>query len=436
MTASRAAAVLPTLYLASLLSYVDRIIFSLALQPIKLQFGFSDSELGLLAGLAFGVSYAAFSPLAGWFADRRSRKRVLIIAVLAWSGATLATAFATSFATMFAARALVGIGEAAVMPLAVSMLSDTRSAAERGKAFGLFLSASALGTTVGMIFGGAIMATIARLGGLTLPGVGILQPWQTLFVVASCFGLVFVVAVSIILREPPRVVSQASTRSEDDGVWRFVVANPMIIFTLYIGLSLIQMATVTNLVWIVPAFSRAFGLPAGSAALTVGSSAGVAMIVGCFAAGWIIPRTRARGDLGASLTVCLVSIAAFTLFTSLGLIMTDIRLAVLLVTIGGLFAYTPTIAALSVMGEALPPRIRARLAGFNTMSNALICNSLGSFLVGMFGDRLFSGSSGASAAHALATVIIIGFVLGGSLVLLGLPTYRRRMRLLDAEGVA
>ena len=434
MARSPAAAILPVLYFASLLSYADRIIFSIALQPIKMQFGFSDSQLGLLAGLAFGISYAAFSPVAGWFADRRSRKGVLIVAVLAWSAATLATAFANSFATMFAARAFVGMGEAAVMPLAVSMLSDTRNAAERGRAFGLYLSASALGTAMGMVFGGAVLATITRWGGLTLPALGTLQPWQTLFVAASCLGLIFVTIVSIVLRDPPRLVRQASARQEDDGVWRFVAANPKIIFTLYIGLSFIQMSTVTNLVWIVPMFSRLHGLSAGDAALSVGSSGGIAMTLGCFTTGWLIARIRARGDIAASMIACMGGCAAFAVFLLIGLLMTDIRLSLAFITIGMFFSYTPTISALSVMGESLPAPIRARLAGFNTMSNALICNSLGSLLVGMFGDRLFSGSS--SVAYALALVIATGLILGGGITLLGLPAYRRRMRLLSAEGAA
>lgn len=435
MTGSRSTAVLPVLYLASLLSYVDRIIFSLALQPIKLQFGFSDSQLGLLAGLAFGVSYAAFSPVAGWFADRRSRKGVLIVAVLVWSGATLVTAFATSFTTMFAARALVGMGEAAVMPLAASMLSDDRNAAERSRAFSLFLSASALGTAMGMIFGGAVMATIARWGGLTLPGVGSLLPWQTLFVVASLLGLFFVIAVSIILREQPRAIKQqGTTRGDEGGVWRFILSNPMVIFTLYIGLSFIQMTTVTNLVWIVPAVGRAHGLSAGEAALSVGSSAGIAMLLGCLSAGWLLARARARGDIAASLTICIMSGTAFAAFTMIGLLMADLHYALTFVTIGAFFAYPPSVSALSVMGEALPAPIRARLAGFNTMSNAIICNSLGSLLVGMFGDRLFSGTH--SIAHALACVIALGLALGGGIILLGLPAYRRRMRLLAAGEAA
>lgn len=435
MTGSRGAAVLPVLYFASLLSYVDRIIFSLALQPIKQQFGFSDSQLGLLAGLAFGVSYAAFSPVAGWLADRRSRKGVLIFAVLIWSCATVATAFATSFATMFAARALVGMGEAAVMPLAASMLSDNRNAAERSRAFGLFLSASALGTAMGMIFGGAVMATIARWGGLTLPGVDTLMPWQTLFVVAGVLGMVFVAVVSVVLKEQSRTGKQkAAGQEEVEGVWRFIVANRMIIFTLYIGLSFIQMATVTNLVWVVTAVARAHGLAAGEAALSIGSTAGIAMLLGCLTGGWVIGRARSRGQIAASLTICLASGAAFAIFTVTGLLMADLRSALLFVTIGAFFAYPPSVAALSVMGEALPPAIRARLAGFNTMSNAVICNSLGSLLVGVFGDRLFSGSH--SVTHALACVIGLGLVLGGGIILLGLPAYRRRMRLLAAGGEA
>lgn len=434
MTRLHSSAVLPVLYLASLLSYVDRIIFSLALQPIKLQFGFSDSQLGLLAGLAFGVSYAAFSPIAGWFADRRSRKGVLLFAVLVWSGATLATAFATSFASMFAARALVGMGEAAVMPLAVSMLGDTRDPALRARAFGLFLSASALGTAVGMVFGGAVLATITRWGGIELPLLGMLLPWQSLFVVASAMGVLFVAVVSIILRDPPRSTASGHVAAGDEGVWRFVRANPMIIFTLYIGLSLVQMATVTNLVWVVPMFSRLHGLTPGSAALMVGSTAGVAMTIGCFVSGRLMSQLRRRGDGAASMTLCFASGSLFAFFMLVGLFAENVRLSLAFITIGMFLSYIPTICALSVMGESLPAPIRARLAGFNTMSNALICNSLGSLLVGIFGDRLFSGN--ASTAHALALVIMIGLISGGIVILTGMPAYRRRMRLLATEGDA
>lgn len=434
MATPRAGAVLPLLFLASLLSYADRIIFSLALQPIKQQFAFSDSQLGLLAGLAFGISYAAFSPIAGWCADRSSRKAVLVVAVLAWSGATLATAFATSFPTMFAARALVGMGEAAVMPLAVSMLSDTSDPAARSRAFGLFLSASALGTVLGMVFGGALLNAISRLGGLTLPIAGTLQPWQSLFVAAAALGLVYVVAALLILRDPPRRTAATPRAATTEGVWRFISANPMLIFTLYIGLSIVQMATVTNLVWIVPSFARSHGLSAGSAALAVGSTGGVAMILGCFAGGWTLARARATGEPAATLIVCLGAAAIFAFFTAAGLLTADRTLSLTLLTIGMFFAYFPTISALALMGEALPAAIRARLAGFNTMSNAVICNTLGSLLVGFFGDRLFAGPS--SVAHALACVIGLGVVVGGGLVLLGLPTYRHRMRFVAAEAVA
>lgn len=431
---SHTRAVLPILYLASLLSFVDRAIFSLALQPIKQQFDFSDSQLGLLAGLAFGVSYAAFSPVAGWFADRRSRKGVLIVAVTAWSGATFATAFAHSFETMFAARALVGMGEAAVMPLAVSMLSDTRAAAERGRAFGLFLSASAVGTVLAMLFGGAVIATITQWGGVSLPFLGLLLPWQMLFVAAASLGVIFVLVVSVVLRDPPRRAVEASPRQEDKGVWKFVSVNRMLVTTLYISLSIVQMATITNFIWLVPAFGRAHGLSAGHAALTIGSTAGIAMVLGSFAAGWMISRVRARGEVAATLIVCVTSAAIFAVFSGFGLLVADLRLALLFVTIGAFFSYAPTVAAFSVMGEALPAPIRARLAGLNTMSNAVICNSLGSLLVGLFGDRLFPGDTG--VAQALACVIALGVIIGGGLVLAGLPTYRRRMRLLGAEGAA
>ena len=106
----QATVTLALLFASLILSYADRAVFALSLRPSKAALALSDSQLGLLSGLAFAASYAVFSPLAGWLGDRYSRKRVLLAAIAAWSLATVATAFADSFATMFLARSFVGMG--------------------------------------------------------------------------------------------------------------------------------------------------------------------------------------------------------------------------------------------------------------------------------------------------------------------------------------
>ena len=100
-------------------------IFGLVIKPAKAALGFSDSQLGLLAGAAFALSYALFSPFTGLLVDRLNRKRVMICAVMFWSLMTLATGLATSFTSFVIARAGVGVGEAFLTPLAVSMIGDT-----------------------------------------------------------------------------------------------------------------------------------------------------------------------------------------------------------------------------------------------------------------------------------------------------------------------
>ena len=103
-------AMLTVLVLVGIISWIDRQIFASLMEPLKLEFRFSDTQLGLLSGTAFGVVYAmAALPLA-WLADTRSKKSILIVSVLGFSVATLLGGFALGFWTLFLTRMLVGIG--------------------------------------------------------------------------------------------------------------------------------------------------------------------------------------------------------------------------------------------------------------------------------------------------------------------------------------
>ena len=113
--------VLMTLYI---FSFVDRMIIALLVAPIKADLNLTDTDIGLLHGLAFALFYTFMGIFIARLADNWNRVKLIAIGVLLWGLATAACGLAGSFATLFVARVLVGVGEASLSPAAYSLISD------------------------------------------------------------------------------------------------------------------------------------------------------------------------------------------------------------------------------------------------------------------------------------------------------------------------
>jgi MFS family permease len=431
--AREARAILTFLYLGYLLSFADRVIFGMVLKPIKATLGFSDSQLGLLAGLAFALSYAVFSPLAGWFVDRRPRKQMMAIAVAFWSLMTLATGFAGSFLTMGLARLGVGAGEAFLHPLSVSLVSDTVEPRRRARAFAVYLSAGALGSAIALLFGGLLIRRLLKLGHISLPVLGAVQPWQALFVAAAVPGFLLALAILAAMREPPRLGATHVAGGENGSAVGFLKANPRLCWAIFGGISFLQMAAYTMTTWKIVFFERVHGWSAAEAGVWLGAAGGGASLVGCLAGGRLIGWLRRRGYADAPLRLCVASGVCYAVFSVLGLLAPTPHLAIGLF-VGSLFwSYVPSVAGFTAMGEILPVDVRARLAGLHTFANGLISNSLGPFLVGLFSDRLFPQATG--IRYAMVATVVIAAVLGLASVISGLAPYRRRFATAAPEAL-
>lgn len=128
-----------------MLSYIDRVLLAAVAEPLRREFGLSDTELGLLTGLSFGLFYAAMTLLLGRLADCRSRRSIIAWCLLAWSAVTALTGFARTYAELFVTRMAIGIGEAGSAPAANSLISDLFPPRQRSLAYGLFLGGAMLG---------------------------------------------------------------------------------------------------------------------------------------------------------------------------------------------------------------------------------------------------------------------------------------------------
>jgi len=116
--------VLFLLLIVALFNFVDRQILAVLLEAIKQEFSLSDTELGMLGGVAFAVFYSLLGVPIAWLADRYNRRNIIAIALCLWSAMTAVCGMTTGFVSLFLARVGVGIGEAGGNPPAYSLIAD------------------------------------------------------------------------------------------------------------------------------------------------------------------------------------------------------------------------------------------------------------------------------------------------------------------------
>jgi MFS transporter, Spinster family, sphingosine-1-phosphate transporter len=172
----------------NLFNYIDRYILAAVVPEVQRDFNASDKVMGLMA-TAFLLSYMCFAPLFGWLADRYRRWMLIGGAVLVWSLASGATGLAATLTMMFLLRVFVGVGEAAYGPVAPTIIADLYPVARRGQVLAWFYVAIPVGTALGFMLGGRVLA------------MGFSWHWAFFFVVPP--GLLLGV-LALLMRDPPR----------------------------------------------------------------------------------------------------------------------------------------------------------------------------------------------------------------------------------------
>ena len=205
-------AVVAILIATAVLSYTDRQVLSLLVDPIRGELGISDGQVSLLLGTAFAVVYGIAGIPLGLLADRTSRRNLIFLGVLVWSCGTLACGLSHSFGQLFSARIVVGLGEAVLSPAAISLISDYFPPSRRGTAVGFFLSGIAMGIGAAILIGGGVLHMVESgvLAGTPLAS----QPaWRLVLLLIGAPGLLWSLAI-LVIREPARRANESSSDAE------------------------------------------------------------------------------------------------------------------------------------------------------------------------------------------------------------------------------
>jgi MFS family permease len=285
------------LMVAYVFAFMDRIALSLVIDPIRKDLHLSDTQVSLLAGAAFVICFVIFSFPFGRWVDRGARPLALTLGVSVWSFAMLVCGLAGSMWQFFVARMLVGVGEAAVNPVAYSTIPDSFPPERRGLAMGIYASSASIGGGLAVYLGSLLLAWAERARP-SLPMVGELAPWKVLFIGLGLPGLMIALLVHFTLRDPPRRASAGASAASREVVAYF--AEHWSLFVLmFLGFSGFAISNYAFTVWGPTYFMRVHGMSVAEVGVLMGLGFAVCGTVGVVTGGLWADRVRRSGDPAA-----------------------------------------------------------------------------------------------------------------------------------------
>ena len=378
--------VLAALSVVGFMCAVDKVVISMFMEPIKKEFGLTDTELGLLTGLAFALLGGLASvPLARW-ADRGSRKWIISLSFLAWTLMTAASGMAMNFMQILAARIGVGVGEAGCVPATHSMIGDYYPRQLRGRAIGIHSAFTYLGMLGGLLGGGILVQTVG---------------WRTGFVVLGVLGLVLSLVFHLTVREPARV--DVAPQLAGESVLKRL-GDPQSFLLLVGAFASTSLAGAAVMTWLPSYFERAFALTPMQIGGGLGLCLGVATAIGSITGGQLSVKYGARSRAwGAGFAACIqVAVMPFYMgsFHAPHPVLAFAMLFVVFLMAGAILG--PVFATVQ---DLVKPDARATAVAIVSVAGVVFGQGLGPLVVGAISDLIANGKPGAEGLRWAMTAV-------------------------------
>lgn len=368
--------VLFILILVYAFNFIDRQIVGILAGPIKKDLALTDTELGLMGGLAFALFYTGLGVPIAWLADRRNRVAIISASLAIWSAFTAACGLAGNFWQIFLARVGVGVGEAGGVAPSYSLISDYFPPQERARALAAFSFGIPIGSALGVLFGGLIAAHI---------------DWRWAFFIVGFAGVLLAPVLWWTVKEPARGRFDAKPIEGEAppsiGEVFGILARKPSFWLLSLGASSSSVMGYGLIFWLPSFFERSFGLGLEQRAWYYAGIIFFGGVAGIWLGGWLVDKLgQARRSMFALVPAIAFILAApayavgvMTNNLALGFVLFLIPQALSLVWLG------PVIAG--IQGLA-PMRGRAVASALFLFINNLIGIGLGTALMGRISDAL------------------------------------------------
>lgn len=412
------------------LSWTDRILPAIMVEPMKASLGASDTELAMLTGFAFALSHATLSLPLSWLADYGDRAVLIALGVLVWSLMTAACGVAPDFRTLFIFRMGVGLGEAVLLPAAYSLIADLFSREDRPKAIMLFVLGWPIGSALAFAGGGSLLGYFESGSPAVLGGI---EAWRATFLIVGAAGVV-IAMLMMLLPEPRRRQGQFSKaeRTEEAmaSTGEFLVylrRASFFLVPLIIAVTMLNMFANGFMTWIAPLFERRFGWATPAVGAALGPTVLITGLVGAPLGAWLIATVgRWRRQDGAVTVLALVSglmlpLAALSPLAASGVAaLAGISFVLTMAAVGG-------VAAPAAVVNSAPPAMRARVFAVYLVIANLLGSGGGALVYALSTDYLFGDATKLHLSMATVSAALLALAL--LLLMVADGRYHRVMRL-------
>jgi MFS family permease len=369
------------------LSFVDRLILSLLAPAITDQLDISDTQIGLLFGLGFGVVYALMGLPLAHLIDKHRRIPLVAAGVALWSLCTVASGFAPNFFWLVILRSGVAIGEAVLSPAVISLIADMFPREKRVLPTTIYTAAGAMMYTGALVFGGAAFQLATAMSATFA-----LEPWQLTLILVGLPGLFLAPLLFLTVAEPDRVgdakTEQFATVAQALAYFR---KERRLYVGFFIGVSAISMCNTAKIAWTPTLLIRGHGMDAALAAYAFGTVGLASSFLGVLTWPTIVRLWTGRGRRDALVAVFAGAVTvSWVCFGLIGLVSSPALLFVAL-GIGTFFSAALPVLAPLLIQLVTPGRIRARAMALYLTAVGLVGLGLGPPLAAFIGERFFEG---------------------------------------------
>jgi len=366
---------LALLFGAALFNYADRYMLAILIPDIKADLDLSDTQIGILTGLAFTLFYATLGIPIARLADVFSRRMIVSIALAVWSAMTAVCGLTQTFSQLMVARVLVGVGEAGCTPPSHSMIADTFPRAERAKALATYALGSPSGLLLGFLIGGWLTSQFG---------------WRIALIAFGLPGIIFAYVIWHKLKEPPRGHSDGLIVDESRppfwSVFRHLLGRPSFRHCV-LGVSVHGIVYLGVLNWLPSFFARSHGLGIAEIGIWLAFVLGLSQLAGIYMGGiW--------GDrLGVKDPRWYMWLAGYSIliggpFFALVFLWPTPYVAFIALAVPFFLGVIQAGPSYTVIQTVSGPRMRAMASAINVLIINMIAGGLGPLIIGGISDWL------------------------------------------------
>ncbi len=419
------------------LSFMDRQIIAVLIDPIKADLDLSDVQVSLIGGVSFGLFYSIVGIFIGRLADSLNRPWLIAAGVFIWSLTTALCGLASKFWHMFVLRMGVGLGEAALLPSTLSLLADYFPANRRATPTSVFLLGAPIGIGLSFAIGGYLFKVATEMtaadGWVDVAFVGGTAAWQLVLIFLGVLGMVMTIGMFTV-REPrvsgQAAVSTATAKAVEpasmDEVRDYADKHGWAITSLYAAMALISLAAYGQGFWDIAYLGRTYELSTAAAGFQYGMVQLFAGLAGMLTGGIVADRLSARGVEGASYKMVIVGAAIAMPFSFLYPLMDAKNIALILMSVaifGSNIAFACAASALQRMFPVVMIGVAAGVYYFVSNSVGLL---VGPYAIAASTDYILGDPD--KIRYSIS--VVTGVARAGALLFIlgGLRAYLRMLR--------